>query len=59
MEDGITPAQFHEAERGIRSILARKFSANWIAANAEDVFGQVLVEYVEWRIDARARTVHA
>lgn len=45
---GLTPAQLREAERGLKLMLARKFSAVWIAEHAKDVLGQANVEYTEW-----------
>ncbi len=44
----ITPAEQREAERGLPLMLAKKFSAVWIAKNAKDIFAQANVEYVEW-----------
>lgn len=47
----ITPAELREAERGIKRILAKKFSARWIAKNARDLLGQTSIEYAEWLKD--------
>ena len=47
----ITPAELREAERGIKTMLAKKFSAAWIAENARDLLGQASVEYAEWLKD--------
>jgi RNA polymerase sigma factor (sigma-70 family) len=47
----LTPAQLREAERGLRQILARKFSARWIANNHRDLLAQANAEYVEWLED--------
>lgn len=44
----LTPAQLREAERGFKQILARKFSARWIAENHRDLLAQANAEYVEW-----------
>lgn len=46
--EGVTPAELREAERGLRLMLARKFSAAWIAENASDVLAQANTEYAEW-----------
>lgn len=48
---GVTPAQLREAERGLRLMLARKFSAVWITENARDLLAQANAEYVEWLAD--------
>ncbi|HEX8752243.1 MAG TPA: sigma-70 family RNA polymerase sigma factor [Solirubrobacterales bacterium] len=45
---GATPAQLREAERGLRLMLRRRFSARWIAENAADLLQQANVEYAEW-----------
>lgn len=45
---GVTPAELREAERGFRLMLAKKFSAVWIAENAKDILSQANVEYAEW-----------
>lgn len=44
-ENEISPAQFREAKRGIELMYPGRFSAE----NAEDIFGQALLGYVEWR----------
>jgi RNA polymerase sigma factor (sigma-70 family) len=48
---GVTPAELREAERGLKLMLARKFSAVWIAENARDLLGQANIEYAEWLED--------
>ena len=48
MAKGVTSAQFREAERGLQPMLAKKFSAAWIAKNGRDLLGHVNVEYAEW-----------
>lgn len=48
---GVTSAQLREAERGLPLILARKFSAAWIAKNAKELLAQVNIEYAEWLKD--------
>lgn len=48
---GATPEQVREAERGLKVILRRRFSAAWIAENASDLMQQVNVEYAEWLED--------
>jgi hypothetical protein len=48
---GVTPAQLREAERGFKRMLARKFSAVWIAGHAADLMAQANVEYTEWLED--------
>jgi RNA polymerase sigma factor (sigma-70 family) len=45
---GVTPAELREAERGFKLMLARKFSAAWIAENAKDLLAQANIEYAEW-----------
>ena len=45
---GVTSAELREAERGLKLMLARKFSAVWIAENARDLLGQANIEYAEW-----------
>ncbi|MGC1853223.1 MAG: sigma-70 family RNA polymerase sigma factor [Solirubrobacterales bacterium] len=45
---GVTPAQMLDAERSFERMLARKFSAVWIAENAKDVLAQAHIEYMEW-----------
>jgi RNA polymerase sigma factor (sigma-70 family) len=47
----ITASELMEAERGIGPVLGRKFSAIWIAKNAEDLLGQATIEYAEWLQD--------
>ena len=47
----ITPEELREAERGIKPMLARKFSATWIATNMEDLLGQANIEYMDWLKD--------
>jgi RNA polymerase sigma factor (sigma-70 family) len=44
----VTPAELREAERGFKLMLARKFSAAWIAENAKDLLAQANIEYAEW-----------
>lgn len=43
----ISPAQFCEARRGVELMFPGRFSAE----NADDIFGQALVGYVEWLRD--------
>lgn len=45
---GVSPAELREAERGFKLMLARKFSAVWIAENARDLLAQANIEYTEW-----------
>jgi RNA polymerase sigma factor (sigma-70 family) len=45
---GVSPAELREAERSFKLMLARKFSAAWIADNARDLLGQANAEYAEW-----------
>jgi RNA polymerase sigma factor (sigma-70 family) len=45
---GVTPEQLAEAERGAKLMLARHFSAVWIARNVRDLLGQANIEYAEW-----------
>ena len=45
---GVTPVELREAERGLSLMLARKFSATWIAEHARDLLAQANIEYAEW-----------
>lgn len=45
---GVSAAELREAERGFKLMLARKFSATWIADNAKDLLAQANAEYAEW-----------
>ncbi len=48
---GLTPAQYREAERGLKLMLAKKFSAVWIQENTADLLTQANIEYGEWLDD--------
>jgi len=44
----LSAAQLRKAERDFRRMLARKFSAVWIAKNERDLLAQASLEYTEW-----------